>query len=265
LTPWRAVGIPAIIVMLVGGCATQAHFPSASRTSPVTLSALVSRPEGTGPFPAMILLPACGGLEQHQLTWASWLNRRGYVTLVVDSLSPRSRSNVCRGERPPSPMEVGEDAVGALAYVRSLPYVAGDRVGVMGWSFGAGAALWIAGAQPTEAANARHGFRAAIAFYPPCGMFGWEIAVPVLLLLAEKDDWTPPGWCVSVAETAKARRGVEVELKVYPSAAHGFDNTNFGGGRSYLGHVLRYDGSAAKDAEQRVEGFLLRHLSAPAH
>ncbi|PYN97632.1 MAG: hypothetical protein DMD91_17850 [Candidatus Rokuibacteriota bacterium] len=57
-------------------------------------------------------------------------------------------------------------------------------------------------------------------------MISWETAIPVLLLLVEKDDWTPPGWCLSATEVLKGRRGVEVELKLYPGAARGFDSIN---------------------------------------
>lgn len=227
----------------------------------VMVSAVVSRPKGTGPFPAMILLPTCSGLRQHEMLWATWFNTRGYVSIIVDSLASRGRSNVCREGRDPSRVDIGFDALGALAYARSLPYVDGEHVGVIGWSYGAMAALWIAGAQVTQTRGG--GFRAAVAFYPHCGSFSSETAIPVLLLLGEKDDWTPPDWCVSMAESVKARRDVEVELKVYPRATHSFDDVSQGSGTFYLGHLGRYDGEATADAEQRVGAFLRRHVSGP--
>ena len=247
----------AIALVLLGGCATQVRFPSASQTRPVMLSAVVSRPEGAGRFPAMILLHTCGGLSSHELTWALWLNSRGYVTVAVDSFSPRGLSNACGGNHP-GHGEVRQDALGALTYLRSLPYVDADRVGVIGWSGGGTTALLIAenGSNPRTS-----GIRAAIAFYPYCNLS--EPTIPVLMLLGEKDDWTPPGWCVSQAEWLKSQGRTEVELKLYPGITHGFDNARHKGGVNYLGHFMRYDGAATSDAEQRLEAFLRRYVSTP--
>jgi poly(3-hydroxybutyrate) depolymerase len=43
------------------------------------------RPAGADPFPAVLVLHGCGGVEDNDRTWASRLAGWGYMALVVDS------------------------------------------------------------------------------------------------------------------------------------------------------------------------------------
>lgn len=255
------VRVACILVLVLSGCGSGLHFPSASRDAPVSLSGILYRPDGADPFPAMVLLHTCAGLEPLQLDWAAWLKARGYVALVVDSFTPRGTRNVCREGRNPTSAEVGGDAFGALEYLRSLPFVDREHIGVMGWSFGANAALRVAGASVVKVADLPGGgFRVAVAFYPSCRAFSDDTAIPVLMLLGGSDDWTPSEECVYSAD-ALTRRGVHtVEWKVYPGVTHGFDNPAHRAGVTTLGHFMKYDANAVADAEKRVEAFLATHL-----
>lgn len=281
----EAMGIRFILsLLLVGsvlaGCATlppvkgteeprsvtegRVNFPTASLSMPVTLTGYLYRPEGTGPFPAMVLLHTIGGLRPHVFNWAEWLKAEGYVALAVDSFSPRGIDpiRVARMEiRPPGiPIHV-EDAFGAEGYLRSLPFVDKERIGVMGWSYGAMAALQAASglyANLAQAAGSR--FRAAVAFYPDCGYFA-DTRIPLLLLLGEADDWTPPGQCVREAKRLQ-QAGQTVILKVYPGVHHGFDQAELGAGaRIARGrYTLKYDSLAFADARERVRAFLGQYV-----
>ena len=78
----------------------------------IMLSARLMRPDGDGPFPAVVLLHGCSGMiyddpwaENHLLPW-------GYALLEVDSLGPRGIVSVCGNDwleaspfvRPPAAM-----------------------------------------------------------------------------------------------------------------------------------------------------------------
>ena len=55
-----------------------------------TLEAYLSKPEGAGPFPAVVSMHGCGGLSHSlRITEARDLNALGYVSLVVDSFATR--------------------------------------------------------------------------------------------------------------------------------------------------------------------------------
>jgi dienelactone hydrolase len=45
------------------------------------------RPDGPGPFPAVVALHGCGGIGPHLHRWAQTLQQWGYVALLVDSFS----------------------------------------------------------------------------------------------------------------------------------------------------------------------------------
>ena len=158
-------------------------------------------------------------------------------------------------------MEFAQDAAGALAHPRSLPFVDPKRVAIIGWSYGAGVALIVArGSYEWLFRPAPNGFRAAVAFYPPCRHIGADTSIPLLLLLGEADDWTPPGWCVTIAQQVQQRHQT-IEWVVYPRATHAFDSNEYGfGARQYLGHLMQYNASAAADAQQRVRAFLREQL-----
>lgn len=260
--PLRALATLAVIALLAG-CAAPARavkFASAAQPEPVTLTGTVYRPAASAPAPAVVLLHTCTGLRPHVSGWAQWLAREGYVALVVDSFTPRGTADVCAALGNPTVHEVAWDAVGALTYLRAQPYVDAERIAVMGWSYGAMAALDASRANFIQMAGGR-AFRAAVPFYPHCSYLSFDTAIPVLLLLGGSDDWTPAGACVERA-TALARDGRVVRWQVYPGASHGFDQAELGNRTVVvLGHHLRYDPSATSDAERQVRTFLAEHLA----
>ncbi|MDA4844728.1 dienelactone hydrolase family protein [Hoeflea poritis] len=222
----------------------------------------LSRPEGDGPFPAIVLMHGCGGLQQAHFDWASMLDELGYATLVLDSFRPRSVIRVCTSDhRPTSPAQRALDAYGALAFLQQLPDIDQDRIGLIGWSHGGIAAL--------EAVNKKgisrqftNGFRAAATFYPYC-IPDRDFEIPVLILIGESDDWTPPDLCRQLAE--RDQQSDFLELVTYPGAFHGFDNTDFSTGFFVSGasggrHWLQYDQAAHRDSAERITDFLARHL-----
>jgi len=140
---------------------------------PLTLTGLLMKPKGDGPFPAVILLHECSGMyteiaDNRDNIWASRLVSWGYATLQVDSFGPRKETYVC--DRPTSiihPIDRRLDAYAGKTYMENQPYVDGKRIAVMGWSHGGWTTLF------TVNNNFMNGirtgpFKASIAFYPWC-------------------------------------------------------------------------------------------------
>ncbi|WP_136656403.1 dienelactone hydrolase family protein [Nitratireductor sp. XY-223] len=222
----------------------------------------LARPDREGSLPAVVMMHGCGGMQQAHFEWASLLNELGYVTLVVDSFRPRSVIRVCTSDgRPTAPAQRALDAYGALAYLQGLPGIDPDRISLIGWSHGGIAAL--------EAVNAKgisrqfdSGFNSAAAFYPYC-IPDREFDIPVLVLIGEADDWTPPELCRTLAD--RNRASGMLELVTYPDAFHGFDNEDFSEGFFVSGasggrHWLQYDRTAHADSAKRITDFLAEHL-----
>lgn len=243
----RAVSITVVLSLL--GCVSQVGTQSAPLSQP---AGKLYRPSGNGPFPGMVLLPACGGLGGYVFGQAERLKAEGYVAFGVDTLSPRGVTDLCLKGRH-TVDDVAGDAFQALAYLRSLPFVDRDRIGVMGWSHGAMAALTAISTQPRSNA-----FQVAVAFYPDCAYFSQNTAIPVLLLLGARDDWTPPEECVKTAIRLQ-QQGQAVIYKVYPGAHHGFDQFR-SQTVTYRGYTLGYDPVATADARENIRAFLAQYL-----
>ena len=195
------------------------------------LEGLLLRPTGRGPFPAVVMLHGCSGLRtkggamQGKLRfWAEHFRDLGYVTLLVDSFTPRGIDEVCTGRHLLSPVrDRADDARGGLRYLQGRPDVRPDRVGLVGWSNGAAAALSVL----FDRGTAERDFRAAVAFYPNCtrtypGGPDFRPYAPLFVLVGALDDWTPAAPCMALVERARSR-GAPIAIKVYAGAHHSFD------------------------------------------
>ena len=56
----------------------------------------LSRPDGGGRFPSIVMLYGCSGISPSNVRWASQFVAWGYVVLMVDSLGPLSELDVCK-------------------------------------------------------------------------------------------------------------------------------------------------------------------------
>ena len=224
-------------------------------SGPATLDGIIYKPKGRGPFPALVLLHGCGGLGENVFDWAGKLIREGYVAMVVDSFSARGITDACgvRGLNLKSGREF--DAYGAHDFLKKQPFVDGKRIGVMGWSQGGGAALWVSH-------DIKKRFQAAVAFYPPCGAESFWVTTPLLMLLGKLDDWTPAENCLEWAAKPARKKGYPVEWKVYPNAYHSFDNVELGWDVriNRLGFAVAHDEEATIDSWKRIRVFLNKHL-----
>jgi dienelactone hydrolase len=226
----------------------------------LTLKGILEKPEGKGPFPAVVMLHGCSGIEGMKKfldIWAQRLTSWGYVTLMVDSFGPRGESDICGGTRvfliPPNVR--AQDAHDARSYLSGLPIVNRDQIALMGWSHGGWTVLYsIDETFPVQ--NRGDPFRTAIAFYPYCSIPLRGFDSPLLILSGELDDWCPPAMCQM--RMASGTTTPEVTLKIYPGATHGFDFE--GVDKTKNGHRILYNPEATKDAIEQVRNFLTKYL-----
>lgn len=207
------------------------------------------RPQDAGPFPAILLVPGCGGISPGRLRTAEQLMGDGYVVVFVDYISARGLQTACRGEV--SAEEVAQDIRAASAHVRSLPYVRPAALGVVGWSWGGAAVLAsLAGLEQDQEPP----FAAAAAFYPVCsGLRAWKAKIPVLVLLGGQDDIAPPGLCQELVRTVGS--GYPVEVRTYPEARHSFDASDLPPtmpSRAFPGKTVGFHAEAARQAWAEV-------------
>jgi dienelactone hydrolase len=201
------------------------------------LKAMLFRPEGQGPFPAVVALHNCTGLNNsggalgsRYRDWGERLAKNGYVVLMPDSNGSRGAGSQCatRSRSIRADRERVADADAARAWLQSQSWVVPDRVALMGWASGAIAALWAVRARPQPQSNDGPDFRSAVAFYPGCRRLNnaaWSARVPTLILIGRADDQASAAVCQQMVAGARGR-SARVEIHVYPNAHHDFDHPN---------------------------------------
>ena len=219
----------------------------------LTLTGHLTKPKGEGPFPAVVLLHGCSGLNRFYHVWAERHAIWGYVTLRVDSFGPRGATSCWDfDDRLDLLKKRVKDAYAAKSFLSGFPFVNRNRIGVMGWSQGGWTVLAALNAGETEPSP----FQAAVAFYPLCAEPLTTLNAPLLILTGERDDWCPARLCSSKMPVEKTAH--EIILKIYPGAYHCFDWE--GVDLEFVGHRLLYHPSASVDAQVRVKEFLAKHL-----
>jgi dienelactone hydrolase len=223
--------------------AKQKGLPAPKGVQGLPVKATLTKPEGKGPFPAVVMFATGGGWQDTPRHWRERLNTWGYVTLEVGD----------ENEVPSTlePLAKVLDAIGALKYLQETPYVDNDRVVVMGWSTGAETALGAIEAS-SWAGKQKTRFMAAIAIYPWCEGAS-QFFSPALIISAELDKLARPSSCERLVKDVPLGLSVPV-LEIMPGAYHWFDMLDrpaqtFGG-------TYEYNAKATEATVNHVRSFL---------
>ncbi len=214
--------------------------PVTFRSDGLALLGYLFKPEGAGPFPAVLWnhgSERAPGRMQQIDTMAAIFMRAGYVVFapvrrghegsegpyIIDEIN---RTRESRGLEEANRLTVRkleteqlDDQLAGLAYLRRLPFVDGSRIVVAGCSYG--------GIQALLGAERGAGYRAAISISPAA--LSWEgnpllrqrllqavrkIEIPVMLLQPPKDASLEPS---RVLGAEFKRLGKRYSGKVYPA------------------------------------------------
>lgn len=198
-------------------------------------------------------------MDTRQGYWVNQLVDNNYVVFQVDSLGPRkiNSSILCQGDGTIEGLNYdirAQDAYDAKAYLASLPYVDGNQIGLIGFSHGGITAIVAAKKNPVKAEP----FAAVLSFYPYCFEDAFkELESPLMVIIGEKDDWTPAGLCRTEYSKSQKNSPHETELKVLSGLYHCFDCV---GVSDYLGHELEFSAEGRERARQLTEQFLEKHF-----
>lgn len=231
---------------------------------PVTLRALLWRPQGRGPFPAVLLnhgsgrsreeLERLGPYERQAYVLGPVFARHGYVFLYLfrrgvglsadqgdNAVVLMNREFAAHGQAARNALQLRlletsemSDALSGLAFLRALPGVDARDVAVIGHSFGGSLTLLMAEREP--------GLRAVVVFSG--AGYSWDrspelrarhlaaiarTAAPIFFIHAENDYSLAPG---KALDARLQQLGKPHRLKIYPPIGHTLDD---GHGFLYLG------------------------------
>ena len=218
----------------------------------------VETPQGTGPFPGVVVIQHGAGVDGFIQTVVLRLADQGYVAAAPD-LYHRQKDNA-----PAEPMsrirqlkdtEITTDVEATVRYLQGLRAPGVASVGITGFCMGGRVVYLMASQIPA--------FEAAASFYPGSTMLPWgtgptpfdltaKISCPVAGFFG-KDDANPTQEDVQKLDAELTKHGKPHAFHSYDGAGHGFMNWN---GQAY-------QEQAAKDAWGKLLAFFAQHLKTP--
>jgi carboxymethylenebutenolidase len=214
--------------------------------------AYLARPIKAGKYPAVIVVHENAGLNDHIRDVAHRFVKEGYVALAPDYLSRQGgtpKANPKGGGlsniRELVPWQtVAEDTQSGVQYLRVLPDVRGDRVGMVGFCWGGEVTFATVTQVPA--------LRAAVVYYgrspEPLDRLQ-NIKTPIMAHYGEKDPGVNKG--IPDTEAAMKKHSKTYDYKIYPGAQHAFNNDT---------NPERYNAAAAREAWDRTQDFFKKHL-----
>jgi carboxymethylenebutenolidase len=227
-----------------------------------TIRGYAARPDGSGPFPGLLLIPDVRGLSDHYRDVARRFASAGFFAFAIDLYSREGAPDlpdmeaVFRWMRELPDPRVLADLAGGVRCLAARPEVDAGRIGITGFCMGGQYALL--------AACSVDGLAACVSWY---GMLRYAEATaakpasplelaprlrcPYLGLFGAEDAIIP------LADVAELRaildRGSQPhEIRIYPGAGHAFFND---------ARPDAYRPEAAADAWPRAVEFLRQHLA----
>jgi carboxymethylenebutenolidase len=226
----------------------------------------LARPEGPGPFPAVIVVNEIFGIHSYIKDVCRRLAHEGYLALAPDYFDRAGDPAALASMQEIVPLvaatpqaQVMGDTEGAVQFLRGRRDIFRQRLGVTGFCWG-GSVVWLAAAQIPE-------IRAGVAWYGRLtarreGDFGYAgpsvapidiaatLQTPVLGLYAQNDGGIPLE-SVDVMRAALALSGNPSgsEIVIYPEAQHGF----------HADYRASYNAEAARDGWRRMLAWFAVH------
>jgi carboxymethylenebutenolidase len=183
------------------------------------VKAYVTKPEGTGPFPVVIMIHEFFGLNESIVGKAEGLAEEGYFVIAPDTFRGSTTSWIPRAIYQVitnSPEQVNTDLDSVFAWLEAQPEVDASRIGIAGFCYGGRASLLYS--------LHNNGIAATVVFYgssesdpevlkslpgPVLGIFGGA-------------DMTIPETEVKAFEAGLIEAGIPNEITIYKGQPHAF-------------------------------------------
>lgn len=226
----------------------------------------LATPEGTGPWPGIVMYPDAGGVRPALRDMAARLASLGYAVLLPDVYyrngrwapfdmksvfaDAAERNRLFAMMKAITPAVMAADAGAFFDYLAARPEVAGERFGTTGYCMGGRTSLMVAGRVPERVAAAMSFHGGGLAADDPDSphLLADRIRAAVYVGAAQDDPSYTPEQSATL-DAALTRAGVDHIIEWYP-AAHGFAVTD----------NSPYDEAAAERHWRAMENFFGEHL-----
>ena len=287
---WRLVLVVAALALVVSSLgAAQTDAPGEPVTIPGTeisgwgrvneVPARFGRPAGSTPKVPAVLILHGSGVDGRGAFYAKALQEAGIATLEITMFPPGGRPKA-------GPQATMPHAAAALKWLAAQPTVDGQRLGVMGFSWGGGMTMMMSSELVQERLGKDVPKPAAFAvFYPVCSNIARNMvnpqhpfynaqtrmsAAPMLIHVGTRDDYEEGERpCDALVAMWPAAAREHVTVRYVEGATHGFDSQKparqfydelVRAGRGGMVNVIP-NPEAAADARQAVVRFFVKNLN----
>lgn len=241
--------VPLLLVPGAASAAARVKTRTVSyKSGNETVKGYLAEPTSPGKHPALVVIHEWWGLTPWVKQQAVKLAGHGYVALAVDlyrgqvTNDPSVAHQLARGLPPDRALR---DLKAAFNYLAAQPNVDKKKIGDIGWCMGGGYSIDLAENEPRLAACVVN-----YGALPADADTIQRIHAPVLVSSGALDRGITPKM-VKAFVAAMHQAGKRADAKIYPGAAHAFENPNNKEG---------YRPAAARDAWQRTLSFLSETL-----
>ena len=219
----------------------------------------VSKPDGAGPFPAMVVIQHQGGVDAFVQNMTRRFADAGYLAAAPDLYhrdGPDCKDDIVTRRSRLADRRIVNDLNASVGFLQNHSSVATGKIGIVGFCMG-GRVVYLAAATVPQ-------FKAAVAFYPGNSFRAWgrdlpspfertaEIHCPLQGHFGA-DDGNPSPEDMAKFEAELTKFQKPHELYSYAGAGHGFmDSTK-----------ESYRPAADEASWPRILEFLARHLGTP--
>jgi carboxymethylenebutenolidase len=224
----------------------------------------LSRPEGDGPLPAVIVLQEIFGVNTEVRRISDLLASSGYVALAPnyyyrthpdlnEPYTPAGLQTGFAAARQVTKANLRRDVAAAVDWLDAQPFVVHGKVATWGFCFG-GTVAFVTATLP--------GLACAVSFYggsiaaplpdgePEALADAGDLRAPILLVFGGLDEHIPPA-AVTRISNALSAAGKRFEIQIYPAVGHAF----------FRDSSENLSAAEVADAWDRVQAYLARNFA----
>jgi dienelactone hydrolase len=243
---------------LSGRCFEWPLVPNGTTLEKISTSGVWSKPEGNGPFPAIIIAESCGGSKPAvDEMWPAFFNSLGYATYtprILDEFGERYCPDLRFVASNSNRTKMLRILYSAMDDIHGKKYAIKSSIGIIGFSLG-GILIRDAGEIKDLKSPGGNKFKYAINVYGNCTLLERQgDNIPTLMLLAERD--TAKGKH-KMCEKVQGQRFENMSWHIIKDAYHAFDDDTQTSGKTDVGgNTMKYSKDATNEAKDVIRNFL---------
>jgi len=245
---------------LSGRCFEWPLVPNGTALEIISTSGVWSKPEGNGPFPAIIIAESCGGSKPAvDEMWPAFFNSLGYATYtprILDEFGERYCPNLRFVASNSNRTKMLRILYSALDEMHGKEYVNNNSIGIIGFSLG-GILIRDAGEIKDLKSPGGNKFKYAINVYGNCTLLERQgDNITTLMLLAERDTAKEKH---KMCEKVQDQGFENMSWHIIKDAYHAFDDDTQTSGKTDVGgNTMEYSKDATNEAKDVIRNFLVK-------